>query len=56
MSFTPAEGNSWDPKVVENCRVCGPKIACRTCHRHGEPRGKCPECPPERKKLDGAKP
>jgi len=43
MNFS--NGNSWDPKVIENCTTCGPKKLCDTCHRHARPRGKCDECP-----------
>lgn len=46
-----SNGNSWDPKVIYACKECGLGVMCDVCHRHGEPRGSCDECPPE--KTDG---
>jgi hypothetical protein len=40
-----AQGNSWDPKVVNHCTWCGVGKLCKTCHRHAKPRGQCDECP-----------
>lgn len=47
-------GNSWDPKVIDNCAQCEGKT-CTVCHRHSKPRGKCDDCPPEKPRATPSK-
>ncbi len=46
MNFS--NGNSWEPKLVHACVICGLGKLCLICHRHAKKRGECDECPPEK--------